>query len=116
MSYGKPEITERTITCELCKYTFKKITYPHLNKHHKINISKYKEINGFNKTQPLEAKYITRIRIEKEKEHNGRANLDSINNQWKKGITFKNRKYRKQYYLWLDEHNKEISKLRRKSK
>lgn len=59
--YGKPEITNNAIKCEVCGAWFKKITNAHL-KRHNLTFYKYKLNNGFNKNQPLEALYIKKLR------------------------------------------------------
>lgn len=84
MSYGNPELNQERIKCEECGIWFKKITSAHLEKRHSLNIPKYKEKYGFNKNQPLEAFYVRDMRIQKEREHNSRQNLESKKYKFRK--------------------------------
>jgi hypothetical protein len=62
MSYGKPEITDTHIKCDVCHQWYKKLTHAHLFKMHSLTIDQYKEKFGLVRAQPLEAFYIKGLR------------------------------------------------------
>lgn len=115
MSFGKPEITKYKVKCEECGVWYKKITSAHLKKHF-LSIFEYKEKWGFYINQPLEAKYIKKLRQHYEQLYKSRKNIINKGIFFKKGYAVK-RKISEQRRLQLKsiavnvQHTKKFKKL-----